>query len=103
MLEGSDNLSFTRKTLDKTGVVRQVGGHDLDRHVALDRRLIGAVNGCHAAFAQWHFQAVNTQRLSDQIGHNALAGNVLVPLIYTENARNSQARSERDRIMSLDQ
>ena len=64
MIEGRCELRLVTKTLLPLGVGRQSGRQHLDRDVAIEARVVGAVDRAHAAAADDALDSVVSELLS---------------------------------------
>jgi hypothetical protein len=53
MIHRGQNLRFALKPAEAIGIIREVIGQQLDRHIPLKARVSCAKDDTHSAFTQW--------------------------------------------------
>ena len=67
----SDHPGFGLEAPHEIGVVGEFGQDDLDRHLAVDRRLLGAVDDAESAFADAFDQLIASDFPAAKIIHGS--------------------------------
>ena len=68
MIERGEHLRFAGESRDAIRVVRKAVGQDLERNVATELRIAGAIHCSHSAFAQFRSDAIRAQDLAELHG-----------------------------------